>query len=257
MIFGDGTRITQILTNLISNAIKFTDFGFVKFGYSKTSDNKNIEFYVSDSGIGIDKENIELIFERFKQADDRINRKYGGTGLGLSISRQLVSLMGGELWVESEPGKGSTFRFTVPLIRISNNLVNIPETDSLILKNHLENKCILIVEDEYSSFLYIESVLEEEGAKIIWSETAAAAIEIIKQNPLINLVLMDIQLPGMSGYEATAEIKKIRPELPVIAQTANAMEGDMEKSLAAGCDDYISKPISLDEFLWKINKYIT
>ena len=256
LIYCDGNRITQVLTNLISNATKFTDFGFIKFGYSKTKDGKFIEFFVRDSGIGIDNNNIELIFERFKQADDRINRKYGGTGLGLTISRQLVELMGGQLWVESEPGKGSTFKFTIPYKLSLNNQIIASEKEVTVEKNYIEDKYILIVEDDYSSYLFLESLLEDKGAKIIWAETGAVAIELVKQNPLISLILMDIQIPGMSGYEATAEIKKLRPKLTIIAQTANAMEGDRDKALQAGCDDYISKPLNQIHLIKKIEAAI-
>jgi CheY-like chemotaxis protein len=257
VIYCDGNRITQVLTNLISNAIKFTDFGSIKFGYSRTVDNNYIEFYVKDTGIGIDKNNLELIFERFKQADDRINRKYGGTGLGLTISRQLAELMGGKLWAESMPGKGSIFRFRIPYVRTKNDQVIVLENSSIEEKDHIKDKYILIVEDDYSSFLFMESILEDKGAKIIWAESGITAIDLVKQNPLISLVLMDIQLPGMSGYDTTAKIKELRPELPVIAQTANAMEGDSEKAFEAGCDDYISKPINHLQLIKKIEACLT
>ncbi|MGE0090769.1 MAG: PAS domain S-box protein [Bacteroidales bacterium] len=257
VVFCDNSRITQILTNLLSNAIKFTESGSIQFGYTLTKNKKIIEFYVKDTGIGIEKKNFELIFERFKQADDRINRQYGGTGLGLTISRQLAELLGGKLWVESELGQGSTFWFTIPFIAIHSEIKNNIENTPPEKKDYIIDKYILIVEDDYSSFLFLESVLEDRGAKIIWAESGLAAIEIVKQNPLISLVLMDIQLPGMSGYETTGIIKKLRPELPVIAQTANAMEGDQEKSFKAGCDDYISKPINHSLLLNKIENCLT
>jgi PAS domain S-box-containing protein len=257
VIYGDGTRITQILTNLLSNAIKFTEKGFVKFGYSITSNKKFIEFYIKDSGIGIDKDNIELIFERFKQADDRINRKYGGTGLGLAISRQLAELMGGKLWAESQLEEGSVFRFTIPYIKSNVDQLSILDSQGIEEKNHIKDKYILIVEDDYSSFLFMESILEDKGARLIWAETGKVAIEVIKQNPLVSLVLMDIQLPDISGYETAIKIKKLRPKLPIIAQTANAMEGDMDKALQSGCDDYISKPLNHLQFIKKVETCLT
>ena len=251
--FFDGSRLNQILANLIGNAVKFTEKGFVKFGYTITPDGKNIEFFIHDSGIGISSQKIEIIFERFKQADDRINRQFGGTGLGLTISKQLVELMGGKLWVESEPGVGSIFRFLIPYVSNIKNL-NIPlYLNGEIEINNLKDKTILIVEDEYTSFLFIESLFEELDAKLIWVETGASAIEMVKINPLISLILMDIRIPDMSGYEITAKIKELRPDLPIIAQTANAMEGDMEKALNAGCDDYISKPINHLHLIRKMN----
>ena len=258
VVYCDGNRITQVLTNLLSNAIKFTEKGSIKFGYNKTPDNKFIEFFVKDTGIGIDEKNIELIFERFKQADDRINRKYGGTGLGLTISRQLAELMDGKLWAESAPDKGSIFRMKIPYMCLINDQVIISSENSCLEeKEYIRDKYILIVEDDYSSFLFMESILEDKGARIIWAESGFAAIDLVKQNPLISLVLMDIQLPGMSGYDATAKIKELRPELPVIAQTANAMEGDSEKALQAGCDDYISKPINHLQLIKKIESCLT
>lgn len=256
VFYCDGGRITQILTNLIGNAIKFTDAGHIRFGYSIANENQFIEFYVADTGIGIEEKNIDLIFERFKQADDRINRKYGGTGLGLTISRELAGLLGGKLWVESDPGKGSIFRFTIPYETSDTKPAIISEFKSTEGKNNIEGKYILIVEDDYASYLYLESILEEKGAKLVWAETGLSAIELVKQNPLISLVLMDIQLPGLSGYDATTEIKKLYPSLPIIAQTANAMEGDREKALQAGCDEYISKPINPSQFIKKVESVI-
>lgn len=252
-IYCDGNRLYQVLVNLIGNAIKFTEHGYVKFGYTIDSDKKYIVFYITDSGIGISKDKIEVIFERFKQADDRINRKFGGTGLGLTISKQLAELMGGKLWVESEPGKGSTFSFSLPYISDNiNSNIPTPLIDK-VEKNYIKNKTILIVEDDYTSFLFIESLLEDLEATLIWVENGIAAIDMVKINPLINIVLMDIQIPGISGYETTKKIKELRPELPIIAQTANAMEGDMEKALKAGCNDYISKPINHLQLIKKIN----
>ena len=253
-IIADESRLNQVLVNLIGNAIKFTDKGIIEFGYLLQKDRKNIEFYVKDTGIGISKENQKMIFDRFKQADSTSTRKYGGTGLGLAISKQLIKLMGGKIWLKTEIGIGSEFRFTIPFNPVS----TVREVEKSIQNqnNDLSNKTILIIEDDYVSYLLIETFLLNYGAKLLKASNATIAFELLKNEFNINLVLMDIQLPDMSGYDVTDKIKKEYPRMPVIAQTANAMEGDRKKALDAGCDEYISKPINYDELITKIKTLI-
>ena len=253
-IIADKNRLNQILINLIGNAIKFTDKGKIEFGYFIQKNSKNIEFYVKDTGIGISKKDQKIIFERFKQVDSTSTRKYGGTGLGLAISKQLIKLMGGKIWLKAKIDVGSEFRFTLPF----NPVIAIKKEEKSVkdLNKDLFNKTILIVEDDYASYLLIETFLLDRGAKLLKADNILSAFELLKSEPDIDLILMDIQLPNMNGYDATKEIKKKYPQLPIIAQTANAMEGDREKALKAGCDDYISKPLNYIELITKIKTLI-
>ncbi len=258
-VYTDPFRLKQILTNLIDNAIKFTERGFVEFGYSVILEAKKprIRFYVRDSGIGIPEDKQKLVFNRFRQIEDSHTRRFGGTGLGLTISKKLVELLGGDLKVESHEGEGSTFFFTIPFkpVKVTNNKV---ETRVVKKENpDWRNKVVLIVEDNNSSFLLMKSYLEGSGVKILRAGNGEEAVEMCKTNPEIELVLMDIQLPVMDGYKATSLIKKVRKDLPVIAQTAYAMVEDVNESLKAGCDKHVSKPVRKDVLLSVIGEYFS
>jgi len=208
---------------------------------------------VKDTGIGILKEQQEIIFERFRQAEIDYIKTSSGTGLGLTISKRLVELMGGKIRVESEAGKGSVFYFTIPYQPVKKiEEIRKPEP----LDYNLEGKKILIVEDELSSIQILKAIMDEIQVQISHAENGKEAIEICKADPDIDLVLMDIKMPVMNGYEAAREIKKIRKDLPVIAQTAYALKGDKQKCIQAGCDDYISKPIDLEILIKMMNKYL-
>jgi PAS domain S-box-containing protein len=247
-VYTDSTKLTEILTNILSNALKFTHQGEIEFGYSIR--NGFFEFYVKDSGIGISPECYDKIFNRFLQADTSISLQYGGTGLGLSISKGYVELFGGKIWVESEPGKGSTFWFTIPFVSARNILeVNDSEPSNDTFRN------ILVAEDDDYNFLYIKYILAQKNIRLIHSVDGKQAVEICESNPTIDLVLMDIKMPEMDGYSAAKQIKSIRPEIPIIAQSAYAME--YEKDLYAGdyFDDYIAKPININELKIKISKF--
>lgn len=254
-VYTDPVRLRQIITNLVGNAIKFTDEGFIELGY-RVRGNK-IEFYIRDSGIGIPVDQQKLIFERFGQVKEVAARNITGTGLGLTISKNLVELLGGTMWLDSFPGEGSTFWFSIPL-KVGNHrsetLFEIEVSPAQQLD--LSGKNILVVEDVDTNYFYISSLLEKLNANILRAGDGLIAIDICKKDPSINLVLMDIELPVMDGYTATREIKKIRPDLPVIAQTAFAMMGEREKSLEAGCDDYIAKPIRKEILLEVISRFI-
>lgn len=257
-ILSDGNRLRQILTNLIENALKFTEQGFVEFGYTlkNIGNDSFIEFFVRDSGIGIPKEMHEVIFERFRQVDDTNTRKYGGTGLGLTISKNLVKLLGGDIRIESDRGKGTHFFITLPLQITSLQISPVinKETDQQGLQNW-SNKKILVVEDEESNYFLLDRVLKRTGIKMFWAKNGIDAVEECKKTKY-DLVLMDIRMPLMDGYEATQLIKKERKDIPVIAQTAYALKGEKEKSLAAGCDNYISKPIDAQELKAMLSKYL-
>ncbi len=254
-VYTDPVRLRQIITNLVGNAIKFTDEGFIELGYRVRGE--KVEFYVRDSGIGIPVDHQKLIFDRFGQVKEAASRNLTGTGLGLTISKNLVELLGGTMWLDSFPGEGSTFWFSIPLKMGHNRSDSLFEFEvTPIQQLDLSGKNILVVEDVDTNYFYISSLLLKLNGKIQRAEDGVIAIEMVKNDPSINLVLMDIELPVMDGYTATREIKKIRPDLPVIAQTAFAMMGEREKSLEAGCDDYIAKPIRKETLIEIISKFI-
>jgi PAS domain S-box-containing protein len=252
-IISDENRLFQILINLIGNAFKFTTQGTINFGY-KLNKNNTLEFKVKDSGIGISDEHKKFIFKRFMQGDDKNTRKYGGTGLGLSISKQLVELMGGEIFLESFLGKGSNFSFTIPYkstkIYKEHKVIKTPENIDW------SNKTILLVEDDYPSYLFIESILEKTNVNLLWINRANSALDMCKVNTKIDLILMDVQLPEINGYDLTKKIREFNTKVPIIAQTGNAMEEDKHKALDVGCNDYISKPIDITMFLKKIASFL-
>ncbi|HYW94647.1 MAG TPA: PAS domain S-box protein [Bacteroidales bacterium] len=254
-IIADQSKLKQVLTNLIGNAIKFTLHGTVEFGYLVENDS-TLKFFVKDSGIGISADKLQVIFDRFTQVDQSLTRPFGGSGLGLAISKGFVERMGGTIWAESELEKGAAFYFTIPY-KYSVRMKRKPEEK----KQHSqyfnwEDISILVVEDNYVSFKLLEISLSKTGVGIIHAADGQVAIDKVKEHPEIDIVLMDIQLPVLNGYDATAEIKRIRPDLPVIAQTANAMDDDRLKCLNAGCSDYITKPIVLDKLYSVINNYV-
>ncbi|NPA68824.1 MAG: PAS domain S-box protein [Chlorobi bacterium] len=249
VILTDETRLKQILSNLINNALKFTEKGYVEFGY--TADKQFITFFVKDTGIGIPKNKLGEIFERFNQATVNTERLYGGTGLGLSISKACTQLLGGKIWVESEEGKGSVFKFTVPLKK-----AKIKKSKHTVKQNiNLRGKKILIVEDDPLNFAYLSEVLKDYDVIPQHVSTAKEAINAVKKIKF-DLVLMDIQLPGKDGNYAVKEIKKLFPDLPVIAQSAYAFENEKQTSIKAGCNDYITKPIKKEVLIDVLKKYI-
>ena len=213
--------------------------------------------FVQDTGVGIDEQHKSIIFDRFRQIETPLNRKYGGSGLGLSICKGIINGLGGEIGVKSELGVGSTFWFRIP------NTCSISDANTSKLENSdlkirsFENKSILIVEDNFVSSKLLVEILKHTKAELILSNSAEEAIEICRTNNKIDLVLMDIQLPGINGYEATRIIKGIRSNLPIIAQTANAMSNEKEKAIQMGCDDYVSKPYNFQYLLSSIEKLIT
>ena len=259
----DGMRLRQVLSNLINNAIKFTKKGYVEFGYLLVPECNNkdqstqacIQFYVTDTGIGIPTNKREIIFDRFRQSDESHTRKFGGTGLGLAISKGFVELLGGTIWHESEEGKGSTFYFTVPYeVGEADKIKKYEERFSD--QYHWQNYKVLIVEDDDISFRYMNKVLQKTGIKVIRAVAGIEAIEHCKKQHDINIILMDIQLPGINGYEATQRIREFLPDIPIIAQTAHALAEDKKKSLEIGCNDFITKPIKRSVLLQKLDKYL-
>jgi PAS domain S-box-containing protein len=253
-IYTDPVRLRQVLSNLIGNAIKFTDEGFIEIGYRIESG--ELLFYVRDSGVGISPEHQKLIFERFGQVKTQESRNLEGTGLGLTISKNLVELLGGKIWVDSYPGEGSTFCFTLPLSGVISSAKQSEKTEMPVQKIDLTGVTILVVEDVDTNYFYISALLERLKAKVIRALNGRRAVEMCRSDPSIMIVLMDIDLPIMDGCDATRAIKQFRPELPVVAQTALAMSGEKERCIEAGCDEYLAKPIRKDDIIRVISKFI-
>jgi len=254
----DREKIFAILTNLVKNAIKYSKEGTIEFGYIKKDE--TLEFYVKDTGIGIPKDRQSAIFERFIQADitDKMARQ--GAGLGLAISRAYVEMLGGKIWVESEEAKGSTFFFTLPCNLDSKEKINIhtaimDESETKPIIPMISGLKVLIAEDDEASEMLISIELKKFCKEILKVTAGTDAIETCRQHPDIDLVLMDIQMPGMNGYEATRKIREFNKDVIIIAQTAFALTGDREKAIETGCNDYISKPIVKAELLSLIKKY--
>jgi len=250
----DCDKLYAILTNLVKNSVKYSDQGIIKVGYNLK--NNYLEFYVKDTGIGIPKERHEAVFQRFVQADIADKRAYQGAGLGLSISKSYVEMLGGKIWVESEEGKGSTFYFTIPYHNVPLNTVVVK---NVIAPEHIDYPIkklkILIAEDDETSELLLTTIVKQYCREALYARTGYETVEACRQNPDIDLVLMDIQLPEMNGYFATQEIRKFNKTVIIIAQTAYALKDDREKALEAGCDDYISKPISQALLKELVKKY--
>jgi PAS domain S-box-containing protein len=248
IIVSDQAKIHQILTNLVQNAIKFTRTGNITLGYSRNG--TMLTFLVNDTGIGIPEDMKKRIFDRFLQVDNTLSRGYEGSGLGLSISKAYVEMLGGTIRVESEEGKGSTFIFTIPYNPLKANTTKstLPPVEQEPI-NPLSSKIILIAEDDELSSFLLQKNLKGENMTFLLAHNGLEAVGIVNSNPEIELVLMDIKMPVMNGLEATRQIKQIRPELPVIAQTAFTSIEERKKAQEAGCDRFITKPINKDELL--------
>jgi CheY-like chemotaxis protein len=256
MINVDSFRLKQVFLNILNNAVKFTERGEIEFGY-RLKGNTAIEFFVRDTGIGIPADQHKVIFDRFRQADGSSTRKYGGTGLGLWVSRNLVELMGGTIRVVSEPGRGATFFVELPLGKD----VDIPDSSGEVTEERQtitdwRDKKILIAEDNDSNYEYLKAVLSVKKAVLVRAYDGKEALDLLRDHQDVDLVLMDIQMPVLNGYEATKLIKKFKPEVPVIAQTAYAMSEDRERIINAGCDEYIAKPIQPRKLLALIEKFL-
>jgi hypothetical protein len=249
----DKEKVYAILTNLIKNAIKFTKSGTIEFGY-RVAENKLI-FYIKDTGIGIPQKKQKTIFERFVQASSGMSSVYEGAGLGLAISKAYVEMLGCEIWIESEQGKGTCFYFTLPANLMAE--IDPVKTEEVFVAMESENNevTILIAEDDEISLMYLNHILKNSYLKILVAKTGAEAVEICRNQKQIEVVLMDINMPVIDGNIAAQIIKGFRPELPIIAQTAFALDEDKEK-YSDTFDDYITKPIKVDELKQKIKRYL-
>jgi PAS domain S-box-containing protein len=251
----DPFRLRQILVNLLNNAIKYTETGSVEFGFS-VKDDSLIEFFVRDTGVGLKREELDMIFERFKRARHSEEKNIVGTGLGLAISKNLVQLLGGEMWVDSVVGRGTTFLFTLPYLKPTILPAGRDESYQYETSYNWPGKTILIAEDDQNSYNFLRELLGKTNIEILHAANGKKAVEAVQSNDDIDLVIMDIQMPVMDGLEATRLIKKINFQIPVIAQTAFAMAGDREKMQQAGCDEYIPKPINSNQLLAVINYFL-
>ncbi len=269
VIKSDREKIYAILTNLVKNAIKFTHSGSIEFGYNLKPAKPNttgtsgylfepfeLEFYVKDTGIGIRQEQLEIVFERFRQGSESLTRSYEGAGLGLSISKTFVEMLGGKIWVESELGKGSVFYFTIPYNgeQDAKDVIQIADLND-DKEKQIENLKILIAEDDEISAILLTKTIKIFSKEILKAKTGIEALKACRDNPDIDLILMDIQMPEMDGYETTRRIRQFNKDVIIIAQTAYALTGYREKAIAAGCNDYISKPIKKEELMAVMHKY--
>ena len=250
-IITDPTRLKQVFYNLIENAIKFTNKGFVEFGYTVIENENKIQFYVIDSGIGISNEKFEMIYDLFRQADESFTREYGGTGIGLSIAKNIIDYLNGEIWVQSTPNQGTNIYFTLPLEK---NEAKFEKGSLEGIQFNWHNKVVLVAEDIDINYKLIEEILSPTKAKIIWAKNGKEAVDLCLKNDNIDLVLMDLRMPGMDGFEATQKIKEHKKGLKIIGQTAYAHDNEREKCLSIGFDNYIAKPIKIETLLTTINQ---
>ncbi|NCA77450.1 MAG: response regulator [Alphaproteobacteria bacterium] len=250
-IVTDRAKVKQVLVNLLDNALKFTQKGTINFGCSRPRDGF-CEFFVTDTGIGIAAADQDKIFETFRQIDYSNARHYSGTGMGLSISRSLVELMGGRIWVESVPGEGSTFHFTLP---VTLKEMDLPATEKPLIRNDFTGLTVLVVEDEIINARLLGMILQKANVNVLFARNGMTALEMLEQHPETGLVLMDIQMPGMDGFECTRHIRRRWPGIPVVAQSASAYQEESKICLESGCVDHLTKPIDASVLYRVIHRY--
>ncbi|MGQ9620146.1 MAG: PAS domain S-box protein [Bacteroidales bacterium] len=254
MIETDKYKLESIISNLVKNAIKFTHSGFVELGAE--IEGEEIIFFVKDSGTGIPENRLNSIFHRFVQADISSNRPYEGLGLGLSIAKSYAEMLGGNITVESQVGKGSTFRLVIPCKEIVHKSEKKSDIPVVIQRGNNESRTILVAEDDDMNYFYVETILKKEGYKVLRAKTGNEAVYQTMKNPETSLILMDIKMPLMDGLTAAGKIREFNKTLPIIAQTAYAHDSDREEALKKGCTDYISKPFTVNSLLSKIKSLL-
>ncbi|HWB76352.1 MAG TPA: ATP-binding protein [Nannocystaceae bacterium] len=277
----DGRRLRQVLKNLLSNAFKFTDdggvtltIGVAQSGWSKderalAEASKVLRFAVEDTGVGIPKDKHRVIFEAFQQADGTTSRRYGGTGLGLSISREIARMLGGEIGLESEPGRGSTFTLYLPDrsasagLRRRGDTAELGRVESLpdphdARRGSVRGRKVLLVDDDVRNLYALGTLLELHGLVVLRADNGRDGISMLLRVPDIEVVLMDVMMPQMDGYETMRQIRRTEGlgQIPIIALTAQAMKGDREKCLAAGASDYVSKPVDTEHLLARLRTWL-
>jgi len=254
LIYTDAVRLRQVISNLVTNSLKFTDAGSISIGYVISAEDQ-IQFYVKDTGTGIKKEARTDIFESFKQDKSTRSRNTEGSGLGLAISKSLIKMLEGDIWLDTESGFGTTVYFTLPhhyakkekKSSFLENKINIPD---------YSGKKILIVDDIRQNILYLKSLLKHTNAELLIANSGDQSIKICNENSDISIVLMDIMMPNIDGYDACKEIKRMHPNISVIMQTAFTLADNEEKSYAYGASDFLSKPINPQSLFNSINKFI-
>ncbi|GAA4030325.1 hypothetical protein GCM10022386_12800 [Flavobacterium cheonhonense] len=254
-IVTDDIKLKQVIINLLTNAIKFTDKGMVTFGYEIDEQNQLIHFTVRDTGLGIDEVEHKNIFDRFKRVDSDVSIKVGGLGLGLAISKAYIELLGGSITLTSKVGEGSTFYFSIPLQYAKVEQITVrPVNESETTKS--ERKVILIAEDDNINYLLFQKMMQHKNYEIIRAINGQVAVELCLGNPNIDLVLMDIKMPILDGFQAIEQIQPIRPNLPIIAQTAYSSSEDKAKIEKAGFADYITKPLNRERLFELLDYYL-
>jgi signal transduction histidine kinase len=247
----DKELLHKILFHLVENAVKFTQEGNISIGFER--EGNNLIFFIKDTGIGIENSKKELIFNEFAQGDSSSNRGYEGSGLGLSVAKGYVELLGGKIWLESELGKGSTFYFSLPLQSDENEIVTIIQEKELKKTNGLNT--ILVAEDDAINYFLLKMILKNDNLILLHAENGKEALDMCKENASIQLILMDLKMPIMDGFEATKEIKKFRKELPIIALTAYTENEVKQQAMQAGCIDFISKPVNKTILFGKLKEH--
>lgn len=243
----DKVKLEQVLSNLLKNALKFTEEGKIDFGYEKS--NHHLQFWVRDTGAGIPRQFQQHVFDRFRQANEKLSVEEEGSGLGLAISKAFIELMGGKIWVESELHKGSVFYFTLPI-----NKKEQPQKQNNSSSNTKE-LTVLIAEDDEASYLLLREILAKNNIHSIRAKNGKQAIDIFNQDPSVSMILMDIKMPLMSGLEVTKQIRRKNKTIPIIAQTAYSSEIDQTNALEIGCNDFIIKPIKPETLIRIIKKH--
>jgi CheY-like chemotaxis protein len=256
----DPGRIQQIFNNILAFSIRNTNKGTIKFGYN-IKDPKTIEFFVIDTGIGLSKDDQKLIFDYFWQFEDITHQHIADNGLALTIAKNLVEILGGKIWLVSELNKGNEFYFTLPIEKpgkVTHVHVDVlSPSEGSKLEPNWKGKVILVVEDDLINYQFIEALLEKTQVQLLHAENGEQALELCKTINKIDIILMDIKLPEKSGYTITREIKSFRNEIPIVALTAFPVNEVRKKCLESGCEDVISKPVEIELFLKKINKFLT
>ena len=253
----DSEKLNAILANLVKNAIKYTKKGSIELGFNLKTDTKpgELEFYVRDTGIGIQKDRLDAIFDRFMQADIANEMAHQGAGLGLAITKSYVEMLGGKIWVESKAGKGSTFYFNLPYNTETTEEANERQPEPSLINETVSKLKILVAEDDEFSQMLLEETVKMFGKEVLIARTGVEAVEACRNNPDIDLIMMDIRMPVMDGYKATKQIREFNKEVVIIAQTAYGLRGDREKSIESGCTDYLAKPVNENELQAMVQKY--
>lgn len=252
-ISSDKTKLIQLLTNLLNNAVKYTHSGTITYGYEV--EESDITFFVADTGIGILPEHQKIIFDIFRQVEDPMFGVQSGVGLGLAICKEIATLLDGDLWLTSEKERGTTFFFKLKKVLSHQKKTSRSASEELV-PTSLKGNTILVVEDIEFNYFLMEEILKPMQVNVIWARNGLEAVNIMKENTKVDLILMDIKMPTMNGYIATSEILKIRPGIPIVAQTAYALRDDQKRIFDSGCKGYITKPINRADLYKLLSKFL-